>query len=112
MDFTELSKIAEKLAYPRALSESAEAGSVAAALLTDKGNVYIGVCIDTPCSMGFCAEHAAAAAMVAAVHPLGHPGWVKAAENVLQHQGSHRPLHRLRNPHRRANGHLLFARTR
>ena len=31
MDFTELSKIAEKLAYPRALSESAEAGSVAAA---------------------------------------------------------------------------------
>lgn len=66
MDFTELSKIAEKLAYPRALSESAEAGSVAAALLTDKGNVYTGVCIDTPCSMGFCAEHAAAAAMVAA----------------------------------------------
>lgn len=66
MDFTELSKIAEKLAYPRALSESAEAGSVAAALLTDKGNVYTGVCIDTPCSMGFCAEHAAAAAMVTA----------------------------------------------
>ena len=61
MDFTELSKIAEKLAYPRALSESAEAGSVAAALLTDKGNVYTGVCIDTPCSMGFCAEHAAGA---------------------------------------------------
>ncbi len=66
MDFTELSKIAEKLAYPRALSDSAEAGSVAAAILTDTGSVYTGVCIDTPCSMGFCAEHAAAAAMVAA----------------------------------------------
>ena len=66
MDFTELSKIAEKLAYPRVLSESAEAGSVAAALLTDKGNVYTGVCIDTACSMGFCAEHAAAAAMITA----------------------------------------------
>ena len=66
MDFTELSKIAEKLAYPRALSESAEAGSVAAALLTDKGNVYTGVCIDTPCSMGFCAEHAAISAMLTA----------------------------------------------
>ena len=66
MDFTELSKIAEKLAYPRALSESAEAGSVAAALLTDKGNVYTGVCIDVACSIGFCAEHAAAAAMITA----------------------------------------------
>ena len=51
---------------PRALSDSAEAGSVAAALVTDKGNVYRGVCIDTPCSMGFCAEHAAIAAMVTA----------------------------------------------
>ena len=44
----------------------ATATSVAAAILTDKGNVYKGVCIDTPCSMGFCAEHAAAAAMITA----------------------------------------------
>ena len=73
MDFTELSKIAEKLAYPRVLSESAEAGSVAAALLTEEGHVYTGVCIDTPCSMGFCAEHAAAAAMGAG----GESGMVK-----------------------------------
>jgi cytidine deaminase len=28
--------------------------------------VYTGVCIDTACSMGFCAEHAAAAAMITA----------------------------------------------
>ena len=34
--------------------------------MTDRGNIYTGVCIDTPCSMGFCAEHAAAAAMVTA----------------------------------------------
>ena len=40
--------------------------SVAAALVTDKGNVYRGVCIDAPCSMGFCAEHSAIAAMVTA----------------------------------------------
>lgn len=45
-------------------SESTEAGTVAAAVLTHSGNVYTGVCIDTACSMGFCAEHAAAAAMV------------------------------------------------
>ena len=34
--------------------------------MTDKGNIYRGVCIDAPCSMGFCAEHAAIAAMVTA----------------------------------------------
>jgi len=39
---------------------------VGAALLTEQGRVYVGVCIDTACSMGFCAEHAAAAAMVTA----------------------------------------------
>ena len=41
-----------------------EAGSVAAALETADGHVYRGVCIDVGSSMGFCAEHAAIAAMV------------------------------------------------
>jgi cytidine deaminase len=66
MSFEELYKRAYSVVNSRRLSESAEAGSVGAALLTDKGNVYVGVCIDTACSMGFCAEHAAAAAMVTA----------------------------------------------
>ena len=48
----------------RTLSATVEAGSVAAALLTQKGNVYTGVCIDTACSLGMCAERAAVAAMV------------------------------------------------
>ncbi|WP_049557094.1 cytidine deaminase family protein [Nonomuraea sp. SBT364] len=39
-------------------------GDVASTLVTDTGNRYSGVCIDTPCGMGFCAEHAAIAAMV------------------------------------------------
>lgn len=64
--FEELYQVAVKTLNPRRLSASSEAGSVAAAILTDKGNVYTGVCIDTPCSMGFCAEHAAIAAMVTA----------------------------------------------
>ena len=34
--------------------------------LTKSGKIYTGVNIDTACSMGFCAEHAAAAAMVTA----------------------------------------------
>ncbi|WP_029214809.1 cytidine deaminase family protein [Kallotenue papyrolyticum] len=65
-DFEELYRQARMVARPRRLSELAEAGSVGAALLTDSGRIYTGVCIDTACSMGFCAEHAAAAAMVSA----------------------------------------------
>ena len=41
-------------------------GDVGAALLTDRGNIYVGVCIDTGSGIGFCAEHSAIAAMVTA----------------------------------------------
>ena len=41
-------------------------GDVAASILTDSGAVFSGVCIDTSCGTGFCAEHAAIAAMVTA----------------------------------------------
>lgn len=41
-------------------------GDVGAALLTDRGNAYTGVCIDTGSGTGFCAEHSAIAAMVTA----------------------------------------------
>jgi cytidine deaminase len=43
-----------------------EMGQVGSALLTRSGNIYRGVCIDVSSSMGFCAEHAAIAAMVTA----------------------------------------------
>ncbi|MGH3720395.1 MAG: cytidine deaminase family protein [Pseudonocardiaceae bacterium] len=41
-------------------------GDVGAALVTDVGNIYTGVCINTGSGTGFCAEHAAIAAMVTA----------------------------------------------
>jgi cytidine deaminase len=41
-------------------------GDVGCALVSEGGNLYLGVCIDTGSSMGFCAEHAAIAAMVTA----------------------------------------------
>lgn len=41
-------------------------GDVASALATDEGTRFDGVCIDTACGTGFCAEHAAIAAMVTA----------------------------------------------
>lgn len=66
MTFDELYARAKSVLNPRKLSQSAEAGGVGAALLSANGHVYTGVCIDTACSMGFCAEHAAAAAMVTA----------------------------------------------
>lgn len=66
MTFEELYEIAKDTLNPRKLSKDSYAGSVSAALLTEEGNVYKGVCIDTPCSMGFCAEHAAIASMITA----------------------------------------------
>ncbi|MGD8815067.1 MAG: cytidine deaminase [Anaerolineales bacterium] len=66
MTFDELYRKAKSVLNPRKLSEWAEAGGVGAAILTEGGGVYMGVCIDTGSSMGFCAEHAAAAAMVTA----------------------------------------------
>jgi cytidine deaminase len=41
-------------------------GDVAATLVTDAGSIFSGVCIDTASGTGFCAEHAAIAAMVTA----------------------------------------------
>ena len=66
MEFDLLIQRARQVLDPRQLTKRAFAGSVAAALLTREGNIYTGVNIDVPCSMGFCAEHAAAAAMITA----------------------------------------------
>jgi cytidine deaminase len=41
-------------------------GNVGAALVTDRGSRFVGVCIDTGSGTGFCAEHSAIAAMVTA----------------------------------------------
>ena len=51
---------------PRQLSSSASCGGVGAALRIASGEVFVGVCVDTASSLGFCAEHAAAAAMLTA----------------------------------------------
>lgn len=64
MDFAQLRQAAHAVVAPRDLSPFASAGGVGAALVSGSGAVYTGVCIETACSMGFCAEHAAAAAMV------------------------------------------------
>jgi len=47
-------------------SRDCMAGGVAAALISRSGHVYTGICVDTSCSLGFCAEHAAVAEMLKA----------------------------------------------
>ena len=51
---------------PRRLSPHVAAGKVASALVSAQGNVHVGVCIETDCQMGFCAEHNAIGSMVTA----------------------------------------------
>lgn len=48
----------------RVISPFVDAGGVGAAILTRRGNIYVGVCIDTACSLGMCAERAAIANMI------------------------------------------------
>ena len=53
-----------KVQNGRVISPFVDAGGVAAAILTKKGNIYVGVCIDTCCSLGMCAERNAIANMI------------------------------------------------
>lgn len=65
-DNLDLHKIAQNTLRPRKLARNGKAGYVASALLTENDNVFTGVAIDVACSIGFCAEHSAIAAMVTA----------------------------------------------
>lgn len=55
---------ARKVQFERKISSLIESGSISAAILTSKGNIYVGVCIDTACSLGMCAERNAIANMI------------------------------------------------
>lgn len=41
---------------PRRVSKMMEAGGVAAAIEAESGKIYVGVCVDTACTLGICAE--------------------------------------------------------
>ena len=49
-----------------ACSADASAGSVASALVTASGHVFTGICVDTRCSLGHCAESSAISEMLKA----------------------------------------------
>lgn len=64
-EWGKLFKAASNICSSRRLSPTVSAGSVAAAIMAGNGKIYTGVCIDTACSLGMCAERAAVAAMIA-----------------------------------------------
>lgn len=55
---------ARAVVNPKKISEQMCSGGVGAAVITKKGNVYTGVCIDTDCSLGMCAERNALSTMI------------------------------------------------
>ncbi|NBZ88954.1 cytidine deaminase family protein [Stagnihabitans tardus] len=61
-----LIEAARAVLAPRRLSPVVEVAGVGAALRSTSGQVYRGVCIDAASGIGFCAEHAAVAAMITA----------------------------------------------
>ena len=63
-DFQILIEEAKKIAKKRKLSEYASCGHVGCALMTAKGNIYTGICLDLNCGLGKCAEYAAIAEML------------------------------------------------
>lgn len=64
MSFDELYKRALEVVNPREFSYYCTGGEVGAAIQSESGNIYTGVCINSACGVGFCAEHSAAAAMI------------------------------------------------
>lgn len=50
---------AMKVLNPRKISEWMEAGGVAAAVESESGKIYTGVCVDGACTLGICAERSA-----------------------------------------------------
>ena len=47
---------AKQVLKPREISKMIEAGGVAAAIESISGKIYVGVCVDTACTLGICAE--------------------------------------------------------
>lgn len=63
-EWQKLYDIAMTYINPRKVSAQIYVGTVAAVILTKKGTIYTGVCIDTSSSLGLCAERNALMTML------------------------------------------------
>jgi cytidine deaminase len=61
----ELINLAKNMTRPMKLSKFSTCGTVGCALITKKGNLFTGNCLDITCGLGTCAEHIAIANMLA-----------------------------------------------
>lgn len=52
----ELYAAAKAVQNDRKVSAYVEAGGVSAAIESESGRIYVGVCVDTACTLGICAE--------------------------------------------------------
>jgi cytidine deaminase len=66
IDIARLKAEALKVTGEFPCSKDCSAGAVGSALLSESGQIFTGICIDTACSLGFCAEHSAIAEMLKA----------------------------------------------
>ncbi len=64
-DFNKLLVVAKDAIGNYQISRMMKFGRVASALITNTGRIYIGVCIETKCSLGMCAEKNAICNMIA-----------------------------------------------
>ena len=64
MNFKKLHQKASKISAQRELTKYATCSGTSCALITKKGKIYTGICIDACCGIGFCAEHSAIAEML------------------------------------------------
>ena len=55
-EWMELYNAAMKVINPREVSRVIEAGGVAAVVESASGKIYVGICVDTACTLGVCAE--------------------------------------------------------
>lgn len=54
--WTRLYEAAKSVQNGRKISDYVDAGGVAAAIMSSSGRIYTGVCVDTCCTLGICAE--------------------------------------------------------
>jgi len=54
--WNEMYEAAKTVQNFRVISDKIEAGGVAAAIESASGRIYVGVCVDTACTLGICAE--------------------------------------------------------
>ncbi len=55
-EWQKLYDAAKAVINPRNVSAYVDAGGVAAAIESESGKTYVGVCVDTACTLGVCAE--------------------------------------------------------